>query len=196
MKIWTLVSGINWRLVVAALFGIGALHILATLAAPDITRTTAFDRLKRELPPNKLLILPPMAPGQQPLPFMTPAQRFAMCRFDTRVGPVEIAANLEHPGSSLTIYSTGGDVVFAAAATNEAVAQRVRLIPPDGRFLGLSPEARGVIARNVPSATVAAKSGIIVVALPERGIAYQAETGRALEGATCGPVTDAIASSR
>ena len=76
MKIWTLVSGINWRLVVAALFGIGALHILATLAAPDITRTTAFDRLKRELPPNKLLILPPMAPGQQPLPFIALSRGF------------------------------------------------------------------------------------------------------------------------
>ncbi|MGD9783882.1 MAG: hypothetical protein AB7U49_04255 [Hyphomicrobiaceae bacterium] len=186
MKIWNLITAINWRLVTAALFGIAILHLVATLAAPSITGVTALDHFKAALPLNRIAILPPV-PDRQPLLFMNPALRYAACRFDTRTGEVEVAVVLAHPGSSLTVYSLDGDVLFSAAASAEAIAQRVRLIPPDGRFLGLTPESRGLISREVPSATVPAESGIALVALPERGVAYEAEDGRALRDVTCGP---------
>lgn len=194
MKQLGVLAAINWRLVLAALCGIGVLHIVATLAAPSLVVSTAYERMRQILPENRIVILPPIAPGSQPLPFMNPALRYAVCRFDTRGGPVDVAADLSDPGASLTIYLDRGEAIYATASLAEAAEQRVRIVPPDGRFLGLTPEARGIVSRNVPSASIAAANGIVVVAYPERGIAYREAAAARLAAATCRPSTpDAVA---
>lgn len=176
---------INWRVVLAALFGIGILHIVATFAAPSLAIATAFDRLSQVLPKNRMVVLPEIAPGSQPLPFLNPALRYAMCRFDTAQRPIDVVANLADTGSSLGIYSPYGETIYAYAATAELRRQHVRLIAPDDRFLGLTPESRGQMAREVPTATIPILTGIAVIAIPDRGHAYRLETQRILEGATC-----------
>lgn len=177
---------IKWRLIAAALFGVGILHIVATLAAPTLAIATAFDRLSQVLPKNKMLVLPEIAPGSQPLPFLNPALRYAMCRFNTSEKPIDIVANLADTGSSLSIYSPTGETVYAFAASSELRRQRIRLVAPDDRFLGLTPESRGQIAKDVPTATIPILAGIAVIAIPDRGIAYRGEAQRILESATCG----------
>lgn len=176
---------INFRLVLAALFGVGILHILATLAAPSLAIATAFDRLSLVLPKNRMLVLPEIAPGSQPLPFLNPALRYAMCRFDTSEMPIDVVANLTDTGSSLNIYSPVGETIYAYAASADLRRQRVRLVAPGERFLGLTPEARGQVAKDVPSATLPVLTGIAVVAIPDRGLAYRSETLKVLESAVC-----------
>lgn len=177
-------SKINWRIVLAALFGMGILHILATLAAPQLAIATAFDRLQGVLPANRIVVLPPIEPGAQPLPFLSPALRYAMCRFDASAAPVAVEVELSDAGSSLTIYSTDGEAIYTAAA-GDVPRHRVLIQPTDGRFLGLTPEARGERTAEVPFATVHARRGIIVYALPERGLAYRTALQRQLDAATC-----------
>lgn len=175
---------INWRIVLAALFGVGILHIVATLAAPQLAVATAYDRLEGVLPGNRMVILPRIEPGAQPLPFLSPAARYAMCRYDTKTGPVAVSAELSEAGSSLTIYSLQGEAIYTAAQ-GEVALHRVRIVPTDGRFLGLTPEAQGWQTTEVPSATLPAKRGIVVYAVPERGTPYAAEAARLLESARC-----------
>lgn len=177
---------VNWRIVLAALFGVGILHILATLAAPSLAIATAFDRLKGVLPVNRIVALPRIEPGAQPLPFLSPAQRYAMCRFDTGAGPIDVAVDLGSAGSSLTIYSPEGEAIYTAAESDVGV-HRVRIIPTDGRFLGLTPEARGRQSAQVATASLNAQSGIVVLAVTVRGDAYSAVTARQLAGALCAP---------
>ncbi len=179
---------INWRIVIAALFGVGILHILATLAAPSLAIATAFDRLEPVLANNRMVVLPEIAPGSQPLPFISPSLRYAMCRFDTKAHPIEVVTDLRHPGASLTIYAPHGETIYASVATSEVPRQRIRIVPPDDRFLGLTPEARGVASKEAPTATLTATTGIAIVAVPERGPAYRGETARALDDARCGPL--------
>lgn len=179
-------SAVNWRLVVAALFGIGILHILATLAAPSVAIATAFDRLSTVLTTNRMVVMPEVAPGSQPLPFMSPSLRYAMCRFDTKAHPVEVVADLGNPGASLTIYAPHGETLYASVAASELPRQRIRILPPDDRFLGLTPEARGVASKAAPTATITATIGIAIVAVPEGSPAYRGETARALDSARCG----------
>ncbi len=176
---------INFRLVLAALFGVGILHIMATLAAPSLAIATAYDRLAQVLPKNRMLVLPEIAPGSQPLPFLNPALRYAMCRFDTSEQPIDVVANLTDAGSSLNIYSPLGETIYAYAASSDLRRQRVRLVAPDERFLGLTPEARGQVAKDVPSATLPVLTGVAVVAIPDRGLAYRSETLKVLESAVC-----------
>lgn len=173
------------RVVLAALFGIGILHIVATLLAPSLAIATAFDRLSRLLPVNRMTVLPEVAPGAQPLPFLNPALRYAMCRFDTSVKSIDVVAFLDEPGASLNIYSPLGETVYAYAASAELRRQRVRLVAPDGRFLGLTPEARGQPSKDPPSATIPVIAGIAVVAIPDRGISYRAQIAAALQKAQC-----------
>ena len=175
---------VNWRIVTAALFGVGILHIIATLAAPHLAIATAFNRLEGVLPANRILVLPEISPNAQPLPFLSPALRYAMCRFDTAGGIVDVAVELSVAGSSLTIYSTQGESIYTAAQSDIPV-HRVRVVPDDGRFLGLTPEAMGRTGASIPSATLNAARGIVVYAVPRRGAAYQAATQALLDSAHC-----------
>lgn len=177
---------INWRIVLAALFGVAILHILATLAAPSFAIATAYDRLKGVLPVNRIVALPRIEPSAQPLPFLSPAQRYAMCRFDTSADPVDVAVDLGSAGSSLTIYSPEGEAIYTAAESDVG-EHRVRIIPPDGRFLGLTPESRGRQSAQAAAATLSAQTGIVVFAVPARGDAYATVTARQLSGAVCAP---------
>ncbi|MFN3868045.1 MAG: hypothetical protein ACK4MF_03135, partial [Hyphomicrobiaceae bacterium] len=178
---------VELRLVLAALFGIGILHILATLMAPNLAIATAFDRLKPLLAINRMVVMPEIAPGAQPLPFLNPALRYAMCRFDTSVKPIDVLANFNDRGSSLNIYSPLGETIYAYAASSELRRQRVRLVAPDDRFMGLTPEARGQVATDMPTATLPILTGIAVIAIPDRGLAYRSETERLLQSARCTP---------
>lgn len=179
---------INWRILAAALFAIGILHIVATLAAPSLALSTAYDRLDAILPSNRVVILPPVSPQAQPLPFMSPALRYALCRYDTSSGPVDVSVELSETGSSLTIYTVDGEAVYTAAQS-EVPLHRVRIIPNDGRFLGLTPEARGRRSTEVPSATLPADRGIVVYAIPDLGVSYRSATERQLAAVSCKPST-------
>lgn len=185
-----LLKSINWRVVTAALFGVGILHIIATLAAPSLAIATAFDRLEPVLVRNRMVVLPEVVPGGQPLPFMSPSLRYAMCRFDTARHAIEVVADLKDPGSSLAIYAPHGETIYASVAAAEVPRQRIRLVPPDDRFLGLTPEARGVASKQPATATLPATTGIAIVAVPERGPAFRGETTRQLETARCGEITE------
>lgn len=177
---------INWRILAAALFGIGILHILATLAAPSLALSTAYTRLDGILPVNRSVILPPISPEAQPLPFMSPALRYAMCRYDTANGPVNVSVQLSETGSSLTIYTVDGEAVYTAAQSDVPL-HRVRIVPTDGRFLGLTPEARGSRSSEIPSASLQADRGIVVYATPDLGVSYQSATEQQLAAVTCKP---------
>lgn len=175
---------INWRIIFAALTGMAILHIVATLAAPYLAMATAFERMRAALPVNTMVALPQIEPGAQPLPYLSPALRYAMCRFDSSKAPVQIDAELNALGSSLTIYSTDGEALYAAAAS-ESPSYRVKILPTDGRFLGLTPEARGLQNKEVPSATIQAQRGLVVLAIPEHGQSYQRIVQQTLDAASC-----------
>ncbi len=177
---------IPWRMTAVVLCGIGILHIVATLAAPSLALSTAYNRLNGILPTNRTVILPPLTPQAQPLPFMSPALRYAMCRYDTANGPIDVSVELNNTGSSLTIYTANSEAVYTAAQS-EVPLHRVRIIPADGRFLGLSPEARGQRSNEVPSATLHSDRGIIVYATPDLGSSYQSATQRQLASVSCKP---------
>lgn len=177
---------VKWRLVVAALLSVGILHILATLATPSLTAASAFARLKTQLPANKMVVLEPLSPEKQMLPFLPADSRYAMCRFDMAKGPVSVAASLPDAGWSLALYTPEGDSFYVATgAQGQRTDLSVLLVSTDDRFMGLTPEARGVPADRIASVPVAARQGLAVVRAPDRGFAYKAMTESLLKLANC-----------
>ncbi len=179
---------LNWRYFAAIPAAAGVVHILATLAAMNDTANSAFAKLKPSLPINKMSVLAPVAPGHQPLPFLSPDARYAICHFDTASGPVGVSAKLPDHGWTIGIFNPdGSSAYFAAASPGRATSIALTIVPADDRFMGLTPEAKGIINAGQAPLTVAAREGLIVVRAPDRGLAYRAESETGLAQASCGP---------
>lgn len=174
------------RLVAAALAAMGILHVCATLAAPMIMGRSAFDRLSPILPVNSVVVLPAVTPETQPLPFMTPDVRYAMCRYDTSQAPVSVTVTLPGKGWSLAFHAPEGDNVYAATGEDERVTSlRLRIMQTDERFMGLTPESLGVADTSEKPQVVRSERGIIVLRAPDRGRAYIPFTEAGLRQFTC-----------
>jgi uncharacterized membrane protein len=177
----------NWQLILAAPVAAGILHICATLAAPYLTADSAYNRLAPALPINKMRVLPEIGPGSQPLPFLSPDARYAVCRFDTSAGPVTVTATLPpDPGWMLSVMSPQGDNIYVSASTpGRPTPVSLALVPSEEHFLGVTPEARGIAREADPPVALAAKHGIVVVRAADRGAAYQRDIDATLAAARC-----------
>jgi uncharacterized membrane protein len=177
----------NWQLILAAPIAAGILHICATFAAPYLTAASAFSRLAPALAENKMQMLHDVAPGAEPLPFLSPHARYAMCRFDATKGPVSVNAILPpDPGWMLAVITPQGDNVYAAAsAPGRETPISLVLVPSETHFLGVTPEARGIARDLQPPVAIAATRGIVVVRGPDKGLAYRSEVERNLRRAAC-----------
>jgi uncharacterized membrane protein len=177
---------VNVRMVLAAILAAAMLHICATLLAPTLTGTTAFERLSPGLPLHRMTILPPVGPDTQVLPFMGADSRYALCRFDTSKGVINIHAVLPDVGWSLALNSPEGDNFFTSVGSAVSRTELdVRLVPSGDRFLGLTREAVGAPRDAEPPITVTAQSGIAVIRAPDKGLAYRAEIERDLKLSSC-----------
>lgn len=187
---------IRFRVVAAGAFAVLILHILATLAAPRLAPAPAYSRLAPLLPVNTMLVLPPISPGAQPLPFMGPDARYAMCKFDTTKNPVTLTASLPGAGWSLSLFSDKGDNFYTAVAQpGRRTEVQLVLAPTDERFTGLTQEAAGRAVAQDRSLALAAKRGIAILRAPDQGLAYRAINEAELKRSVCA-TKGAVASTR
>lgn len=187
MRVANVLKNANWQLIIAAPVAAGILHICATLAAPYLTAASAYSRLAPGLPVNRMQLLNVSAPGAEPLPFLSPDARYAMCRFDTSAGPVAVNSTLPPDiGWTLTVMTPQGDNIYAAASVSARPTPiQLALVPSEDAFLGVTPEARG-IARDAQQPTIVpATRGIIVVRGPDKGFSYQRHVEAVLKDARC-----------
>jgi len=187
MKIFNPLRNANWQLILAAPVAAGILHICATFAAPYLTAASAYSRLAPGLPVNRMQLLPVAAAGAEPLPFASPDARYAMCRFNTSAGPVDVSATLPPDlGWTLTVVTPEGDNIYATASVpSRPTPVSLVLVPSDDAFLGVTMEARGIANSATPPTAVAATRGIIVVRGPDKGFAYQHHVETVLRDAKC-----------
>jgi uncharacterized membrane protein len=190
MQITTLNDWLHTRarvLLIAVLLA-AILHIVATLLAPQIAGGTPFTKLSPVAPLHKFLVLPPVTPQSQPLAFMGPDVRYAMCRYNTAHGPVSVSVRLPGRGWALALYTPEGDNFYTALGQDgQQTDISLQLTPVADRFLGLTPEARGKASEATATLDIATGSGLIVVRAPDLGQAYRGETEATLKRATCTP---------
>lgn len=179
-------SRINLRLVIAALFAIAVLHVATVFTAPSLAVSSAWDRLAPALKANTMVVFPVVTPEAQPLPYLAPDARIAMCLFDTRQSPVALTASLPAPGWTLTLYDKHGSALYTAAGRpDRPTAVSLLLVPDDDRFMGLTPEAQGLRSPRQNQLRVQALRGLAVLRAPDAGYAYRTRTVAELSAATC-----------
>jgi len=174
------------RVLLVAVILAAILHIVATLIAPRIAGGTPFAKLTPIVPLHTFQVLPTITPQNQPLAFMAPDIRYAMCRYNTAQGPVSVSARLPGRGWALALYTPEGDNFYTASGQDgQPTDISLQLTPVADRFLGLTPEARGRVSETTTTLNIASGMGLIVVRAPDLGLAYRAETEAALKRATC-----------
>lgn len=183
-----LLREVGWRTAVGALLLAGIIHIGATLAIPHVGPGTAFTRLGAMLPVNRLVVLPPIAPGKQPLPFMTPDALYAMCRYDLSSDSLAVTVMMADAAWTLSLHTPQGDNFYVMPAQTQRRAEvSLTLVPGIDRLGELVAVPRRVTAQETQIASPSWQ-GLVVVRAPMRGLAWRAETEAALARASCTPV--------
>lgn len=185
-RLWARVTNINVPLAAAALFASAILHILATLATPLLTPTSGYDLLARRLPINAMQVLPAVAPDTQPLPFMAPDARYAVCRFDTKDGAVALTAVLPEPGWVLSLYSPAGDAFFTSVASPVRRSDlSILLVPGDDTWRTGGGASPAIAVTGESTLTIPANRGLAVLRAPDKGEAYRPRAMAELKRARC-----------
>ena len=176
---------LSWQAALVALVSGGIIHIVATLVIPQFATAGGVKRLAGALPTNRMQVLPRTSAENQPVPFVGPDVRLAVCRFDVTEGPVNVSAMLPDKGWSIGIYTMQGDNFYVIPAADYRRAEvSFQLIPQTEKVLGFFNFSRSVEA-SASQIPVAQPQGLIVVRAPLRGRAYLAETEAYLQRAQC-----------
>ena len=163
----------------------GIVHICATFAMPTLTGSSAFRQFAASLPANRLDVLLPITPANQPLPFMSPDARYAVCRYDTSAGSVAVTVNLPDMGWVLALYTPEGDNFYHVTGQSaRRTTLSLLLVPPSEQVIGTPAEAMSANPAGAP-VTVATRQGLLFVRAPERGAAYRQDIEAELRKARC-----------
>jgi len=175
---------VNGRWLAAAVLAGLLLHLGTVLAINHFLPNRAIAAIAQLGPANQMTVLEPVAKGHQPLPFLSPMERYAVCRFDLRKGPVALHTVLGGDDWTLAIYGATGANVFAAAGSDleRYEVELLLALNSDGTGAGLP------IAKDAGVATTLAlteRTGIAIISAPVGQSAYGDLTDRLLAEATC-----------
>lgn len=172
------------RYVLMLVIATAIVHLVATFIATSDNRNSAYHRMAQLIPLNEMKVLPPIRPGYQPLPYLSPESRYAMCQFSALRGPVSVQAVLPDRGWSIGIYNPDGSTAFfATGAIDHATDITLTILAGADRVLGITPPNLGAAAN--PQITVNASKGLIVLRAPDRGHAYRRLDEAMLARAAC-----------
>jgi len=190
---------LSWRTLYWAVVGLvlGAiLHVTYVLAAPHLASSTAWRQLSPRLPINEMKVLPPIRPGAQPLPFMAPDVRYAICRFDLAVGPLEIRSRMLDPTWSVSLFTALGEN-FSTFTTVDLMRPEIEMVVAPNTDRSLLQSVQTFLTRTEKETrgqrepgivvTAPAREGLAVIRAPIMGVAFQKEVEAALATATCNP---------
>ena len=189
---WPLLKTLYWS-VIGVVLGI-ILHISYVLAAPHVSGGTAWRNLSPQLAINEMKVMAPVRPGAQPLPFMAPDVRYAICRFDLAAGSLQIRTKLLDPTWSVLLFTAQGENFSAftssdiqkpelemtvTANTEQSLLQAVQTF-----LTRTQKETRGPRDPGI-SIVAPAREGLVLIRAPLMGVAFQKEVEAALASASC-----------
>lgn len=190
---WLTAKTVYWAIVGIVLGAI--LHITYVLAAPHVSAQTAWRRLSPQLPINEMKVLAPVRPGAQPLPFLAPDVRYAVCRFDLGAGPLQIKTRLLDATWSVSLFTAQGENFSTFSSGDIQKPEFEMLVQPTTErsllqsvqtFLSRTErETRGGPRDPGITITAPAREGLALIRAPLMGVAFDKEVEAALAVATC-----------
>jgi uncharacterized membrane protein len=177
---------IRWILALAAGIVLGlATHVATILAIPRLVPDPVAQRLAALGPAGTFLPLD--AEGARPrLPFLDPAFRYRVCRFDLARGPVRIRAPIGPAYTALTLYGRDGLPFFSINDRSAIGGLLAAVVAAPGSAMPAAPaDAEEAVAVSPTAEGLA----LVAAMVPTPSSAEAVET--ALAGARCGPASAA-----
>jgi uncharacterized membrane protein len=180
------IRGLSLYTAVLALVAGGIIHITATLIVPQLAKASAFQRLSEALPLNRMRVLPSAGADSQPIPYLGPDVRLAVCRYDVSDGPVAVTMALPDKGWTLGLYTPNGDNFYVLPAQEQRSSDiTLTLVAPGERSFSLLTLGRPAAVTSISQIEVPEMTGFIVIRAPLRGRAFAGEIEATLKRATC-----------
>jgi uncharacterized membrane protein len=173
---------VGWRTLVGGLLLGGVVHICYTFAAPLFGSGHAFHQLRGSLPQNKMVVLPPPAPGRQILPYLPPDMLYAVCRYDLTSGPVAVTAAVAGSGWLLSLHTPQGDNFYVLPGQQLQRGEVSFVVVQGGADAAHAQRHASPTDTQVASPTT---EGLVVVRAPIIGLAWLAQTDALLRRSSC-----------
>ena len=181
-----------WPWLVASLFAAGVIHILAVFGVPFLASRDAWARLSQISSQNRIHVLS-VAASETPLPFMAPDIAHAFCRYDLTQNNVLVKTALGDGTWSIAVSGRYGEnFYFISGAEAKRRELRLLLVPRSRLSQEVSTERSEEGDEQIIVITPAME-GLVVLRAPIRGPSFAADTVKALQGAECRPVAEALA---
>ena len=184
MRVLWILAG-NWRLLLAATIAAFIIHIWTTLAAVREEESPAYASLVKDLPPNQVSYMPPVAPDTQQLPFMMPDIRYAVCHFDVSKQDVRIQAKLPGPGWSLSLHAPNGDNFLYVPGTEERKIDVDFTLRASGSILEAKNIEQISATQQATNLSLKYAQGIAIFRAPVGALALKRKTDEQLNSVKC-----------
>jgi len=185
-RLWRSLRNIRIRplwLAAAVLSGI-LLHLGLVLWATHLGLHRGFSTLAKLGPVNQMAVLAPVTAEIQPVAYLSPSERYAICRYDLRKGPVTVKAKLGDDDWIVAVYDPNGANVFSVRGADLARREiELTLASKDdaaGLALPIANDDRVETTLGLDDRT-----GIAVIEAPATRIAYAGQTAQFLSQASC-----------
>jgi uncharacterized membrane protein len=170
----------------------GIVHLVSVLALPRIATQDAYSRLTPLTKLNAVTPLPPVAPNNEPMPFMDPAFAMAICRYDLSAGSLKLTVPVSQAYTSVSFY-TRNEVAYYAINDRSAGRKVIELDLMTETQHEELPEDEDVTAADRLIIDSPTATGLILLKAlaPEPGLMPQAQAS--LAASSCKVQTEAPA---
>ena len=161
---------------------------------PYVSKGNAWSRLEDTTKLNELAIVPQSGARANPITFMAPDVRYAICRYDLSNGPLQLRAPLPNDLWSVALYSRYGENYYLISG-RDVQSKAVNLLVVIDKTIDNEKQkeqnlaATGNAALREITISAPAKTGIIIIRAPIPKPAFAPEVSNLLEQAFCRPIT-------
>ena len=152
---------------------------------PHISEHKAWDRIGDNYQLNSMTVLPPITPDAQPLPFMAPDIRYAICKYNVKDRTLKVHASLLNEMWSVAIFNRRGDNIYTLSGNDlrsRDVDMKISLEANDVLRLGF--RSKAFLEQGIP-VKVREAEGLVMIRAPLISDAYAEQAITELGRARC-----------
>lgn len=175
-------------LAAATLLIAGIVHIVSVLLMPTVAPRDAYARVLEAAggsPTGTLLLLPPAAPGAEPLPFEDPAFAEAVCVYDLSHGLLRVTATADGEDLlALSFFARAGRL-YHAITDRAAIRGKIDIVIGDERQIDALQGAEEEAPPQEVRLTAPTKRGFVLVRSFAKRPSDQARARERLKAVIC-----------
>ncbi|MFD1252761.1 MULTISPECIES: hypothetical protein [Devosia] len=164
----------------------GIIHIVVILTLPLLAEETAWTRIEALEAGNRMLVLPPVLPGEPNPLHLDPELAYGLCRVDLTQGPAFLSGVLPDAFWSVAIFNPAGIVTYSTT-NRDGIGQTVELGIFNAAQTALLAQQQIDIAEGLLVVEAQSDQLAVLVRLAPPHAAMRPRFEQELSEITCGP---------